>query len=209
MSEQSAADWDEAAATFDQAADHGLGDPDVRSAWADLLTRMLPPPPSRLADLGCGTGSLALLAADLGHDVEGIDFSEQMLAIARAKTRGRTGVRFAAGDAADPPLTAGAFDAVLCRHVLWALPHPDAAIQRWSQLLRPTGWLVLIEGRWSTGSGLSSQQIVALLRRQRFQSTVESLADSRYWGAAVNDDRYVVLAQKENASGKRLPAWVR
>lgn len=141
MSEQTAGDWDEAASTFHQAADHGLRDPDVRSAWADLLERMLPPPPSRLADLGCGTGSLALLASELGHDIDGIDFSEQMLAVARAKTRGRTGVRFTAGDAADPPLKAGAFDAVLCRHVLWALPDPDAALQRWSQLLRPTGWL--------------------------------------------------------------------
>ena len=30
MSEQSAGVWDEAAATFDQAADHGLNDPQVR-----------------------------------------------------------------------------------------------------------------------------------------------------------------------------------
>lgn len=42
--------------------------------------------------------------------------------------------------------------------------------------------MVLIEGRWSTGAGLSSQQTVALLRRQGFAPMVEPLSDSRYWG---------------------------
>lgn len=199
MSEQKASTWDGAASTFDQAADHGLRDPDVRSAWAALLTRMLPAPPSRLADLGCGTGSLAVLASELGHEVDGIDFSEQMLAVARAKAKGRTGIRFFAGDAAAPPLAEGAFDAVLCRHVLWALPDPEAALKRWFRLLRPEGRLVLIEGRWSTGAGLTSQQTVALLRRQGFASTVEPLTEARYWGAVIDDDRYVVLAQRKGS----------
>jgi hypothetical protein len=30
-------DWDAAAAAFDDEPDHGLRDPAVRSAWADLL----------------------------------------------------------------------------------------------------------------------------------------------------------------------------
>lgn len=119
--------WDEAASRFDESADYGLRDLDVRSAWAALLMRVLPAP-SRLADLGCGTGSLAVLASELGHDVDGVDFSEQMLAIARSKAKRRAGIRFSAGDAAAPPLTEGAFDAVLCRHVLWALPDPEAAL---------------------------------------------------------------------------------
>jgi len=59
------------------------------------------------------------------------------------------------------------------------------------------GLAVLIEGRWSTGAGLSSQQTVALLRRQGLESIVEPLADWRYWGAAVDDDRYAVLAREE------------
>lgn len=77
-----------------------------------------------MADLGCGTGSLAILAAELGHDVDGIDFSEQMLSVARTKARGLTGVRFNPGNAEAPRLAEGAFDTVLCRHVLWALPDP-------------------------------------------------------------------------------------
>lgn len=44
--------WDSEAPTFDDAADHGLRDPAVRSAWRSLLSGLLPHPPSRIADLG-------------------------------------------------------------------------------------------------------------------------------------------------------------
>lgn len=194
MSERSAARWGEAASTFDQAADHGLADPEVRTTWAALLSRALPAPPSRLADLGCGTGSLAVLAAELGHAVVGVDFSEPMLAVARSKAGGRTGVGFVAGDAAAPPLQEGAVDAVLCRHVLWALPDPAAALRTWARLLRPGGRLVLVEGRWATGAGLPGERTVALLREQGLTPTLEPLRDPRYWGGTVDDERYLVTA---------------
>lgn len=46
--------------------------------------------PSTVADLGCGTGSVAIPLAGLGCRVYGIDLSEEMLAIAREKSdRGR------------------------------------------------------------------------------------------------------------------------
>jgi len=195
VSEQLAGAWDEAAATFDHSADHGLSDPDVRSAWAELLADALPDPPSRVADLGCDTGSLAWLAAELGHSVDGVDFSEQMLAVARTKARASGEVRFVAGDAAAPPLPLGTFDVVLCRHVLWALPDPEAAVRAWAKLLRPSGRVVLIEGFWSTGAGMPSRETVALLQRQRFEPRVQVLGDSRYWGGPITDERYVVTAR--------------
>ncbi|GAA1430415.1 class I SAM-dependent methyltransferase [Microlunatus lacustris] len=196
MSEQSPEAWDEAAASFDEAADHGLSDPQVRSAWADLLVLLLPSAPAQLADLGCGTGSLAILAADLGHDVVGVDFSEQMLARARSKAGGRTGISFSVGDVSAPPLVEATFDAVLCRHVLWALPDPEAALQVWVTLVRPRGRIVLIEGLWSTGAGLPSERVVTLLRRQGFEPAVRPLLDERYWGSSITDERYAVTAQK-------------
>ncbi|HHY72942.1 MAG TPA: class I SAM-dependent methyltransferase [Bacillus bacterium] len=40
----------------------------------------------RLLDLGCGTGTLSIPLAENGYDVTGIDLSEEMLAIAQAKS---------------------------------------------------------------------------------------------------------------------------
>lgn len=199
MSEQSAGVWDEAAATFDQAADHGLTDPQVRMAWSELFRRTLPPAPARIADLGCGTGSISILAAELGHRVDGVDFSDQMLHIARAKSEGLAGVTFVSGDAARPALAERTYDAVVSRHVLWAFPDPAAALTAWGRLLRRGGRLVLVEGRWSTGAGLTSSQTVELLSDQGYATTKLVLDDPRYWGGPIDDERYLVTAEVTTA----------
>jgi ubiquinone/menaquinone biosynthesis C-methylase UbiE len=137
--------WDEVASEYDDYPDHGLLDPDLRAAWKDLLRTWLPPSPSRVADLACGTGSMSVLAAELGHEVSGVDLSGEMVALARAKTApfGRA-AEVVQGDAGAPPLAPGAFDVVLGRHILWTLPDPLRALRAWVGLLRPGGRLVLV-----------------------------------------------------------------
>jgi 2-polyprenyl-3-methyl-5-hydroxy-6-metoxy-1,4-benzoquinol methylase len=68
-------DWDSEAAPFDSDPDHGLADPLVRAAWRELLVGVLPLPPARVVDLGCGTGALTRLLFDEGHAVDGIDIA--------------------------------------------------------------------------------------------------------------------------------------
>ncbi|MFC9223859.1 methyltransferase domain-containing protein [Streptomyces hygroscopicus] len=139
--------WDAAAGDFDDEPDHGLRDPAVREAWAARLRGWLPERPGDVLDLGCGTGSLALLAAESGHRVTGVDRSSRMARLAREKLAG-TGAAVLVGDAAEPPVPERSFDAVLVRHLLWLLPDREAVLRRWVRLLRPGGRLVLIEGRW-------------------------------------------------------------
>jgi SAM-dependent methyltransferase len=194
MTPQDAVDlWDAEAPTFDDAADHGLRDPAVRLAWRSLLTGLLPHPPARVADLGCGTGSLALLLAEEGHRVDGIDFSPEMVRRALAKTAAEPHVTIVEGDAYDPPLSPTAYDVVLTRHVLWALPDPVEALRRWDALLVPEGRLVLVEGSWTTGAGLTAAQVAAAAREVGREPTVHVLDDPALWGGPIADERYAVV----------------
>jgi ubiquinone/menaquinone biosynthesis C-methylase UbiE len=195
MTSETAAYWDDAADSFDDEPDHGLRDPQVRAAWLALLQRVLPPAPARIADLGCGTGSLSVLLAGAGYEVTGLDFSTAMTAAAKAKAiAAGVEARFVVGDAADPPLGDAGFDAVLCRHVLWALPDRQAALARWITLLAAYGRLVLIEGRWSTGAGMPPEEITSLVRQARESAELTMLDDARLWGREIIDQRYLVVS---------------
>ncbi|MEM8547218.1 MAG: magnesium protoporphyrin IX methyltransferase [Pseudomonadota bacterium] len=68
----------------------------------------------RILDAGCGTGALALEAADRGADVTAVDVSPTLVDVAkrRAEEFGHTGqVRFLVGDMLNPAL--GTFDYVV------------------------------------------------------------------------------------------------
>ncbi|MFE7070661.1 class I SAM-dependent methyltransferase [Streptomyces sp. NPDC057620] len=194
--ERSGVDWDVAADTFDDEPDHGLRDPAVREAWAARLRGWLPRGPSDVLDLGCGTGSLSLLASEARHRVTGVDLSPRMVGLARAKLAGRDAA-FLVGDAAAPPVGEQRFDVVLVRHVLWTLPEPGRVLRHWRGLLRPGGRLVLVEGVWGTVSpvGIPADRLTALLAPLAEDVRVERLSDdSLLWGREVGDERYAVIA---------------
>jgi SAM-dependent methyltransferase len=192
-------DWDAESVTFDEEPDHGLRDPSVRGAWAARLRDWLPERAGDVLDVGCGTGSLSLVASEQGHRVTGVDLSPRMIDLARAKLAGRDAV-FLAGDAVAPPVGERRFDVLLGRHVLWALPDPARVLRHWRGLLRPGGRLVLVEGVWGTVSpvGISAERLTSLLRPlvpDAGNLRVEPLsADARLWGRDVDDERYAVVA---------------
>lgn len=196
-----AAYWDNAAATFDAEADHGLRSPAVRAAWAGRFVEWIPDDGVDVLDVGCGTGSLALLLAQQGHHVTGVDLSPAMVDRARAKLAGHDAT-IVPGDATEPPVR-GPFDVVVCRHLLWTLPRPTVALRRWVSLLRPGGQLVLIEGHWNPGAandgmpwwnGVSSDVLAAALGPLVARLYVDHLTDAAFWGHEIADERYALLA---------------
>jgi len=192
-----AAYWDTQAATFDNGTDHGLRDPRVKEAWRRLLLAHLPPAPAAVADLGCGTGTLSVLLSAEGYAVTGLDFAPAMIRAARAKARtAGASARFVLSDAAAPALPPGSFDVVLARHVLWALPDTSRVLAAWLRLLVPGGSLVLIEGRWSTGTGLTTAEAGRMVLRQRDDATITALDDPALWGGPVTDERYLLVSRR-------------
>ena len=198
--------WDDLAADYDSYPDHGLLDSDLRSAWKDLLRTWLPATPATVVDLACGTGTMSVLVAELGHQVAGIDLSPEMVRRARAKTAPfGAAVEVGEGDASVPPFAPGSVDVVLARHILWTLPDPRAALERWAALLRPGGRVLLIEGRWGIEAadtkpdvpwraGVPSDELAEVVRELVGEPVVVQLRDSAYWGREVEHERYLVTA---------------
>ena len=188
--------WDREAADFDNQPDHGLRDPFVRQAWTERLTAWLPSSPARVLDIGCGTGSLSVVMAALGHDVTGIDLSPAMIAQAEAKAASwNFDVVFEVMDADYPQFSPLQFDVIVCRHLLWALPEPAQALQRWADLLTPGGRLLLIEGHWHTGAGLHSHEVLSFLPANLTRVEVHDLSSQpELWGGEITDERYAVTA---------------
>lgn len=70
--------------------------------------------PSRVLDVGCGPGFLMLFLAELGLDVQGIDFSPSSVELAPPEVRDRILI----GDVSGQHVPERSFDLVICREVL-------------------------------------------------------------------------------------------
>ena len=204
--------WDDFAAEYDSYPDHGLLDSDTRMAWKDLLRTWLPTTPSVVADLACGTGTMSVLMAELGHQVRGVDLSPEMVRLARAKAAPfGSAIEVEQGDAGQPPFEPASVDVVFARHILWTLPEPVEALRRWAALLRPGGRMVLVEGRWGAeaaaakpampwSAGVPSQELAAVVGELVGAPVVVQLSDGVYWGKEIDHERYLVRAIAASAS---------
>jgi SAM-dependent methyltransferase len=86
-------------------------------------------------DVGCGTGALAARLAEAGYEMVGVDPSEGMLEVLRARMPGVPAVR-ASGTAL--PFPADGFDLVMSVAVMHHIANPAAVGQTLAEMVRVT-----------------------------------------------------------------------
>jgi demethylmenaquinone methyltransferase/2-methoxy-6-polyprenyl-1,4-benzoquinol methylase len=108
-----------------------------------------PPPGGRALDVCCGTGDLALeLKRRMGADsqVVGIDFSEPMLELARAKSAAADlSVAYEAGNALELPYPADGFDVATVGFGVRNLVDLERGIAEMARVVRPGGRVAILE----------------------------------------------------------------
>ncbi|MDO5530906.1 class I SAM-dependent methyltransferase [Sutterella sp.] len=117
-------------------------------AWSrKLFPALALPEGARVADIGCGPGLFALLAAKAGYKATGCDASPGMLARAKANAEA-AGLEcdFIEADATKLPFEDASLDAVISRYLVWNLPDPKAAFREWLRVLKPGGAILYADG---------------------------------------------------------------
>ena len=104
-------------------------------AFRAFVETHLPSASSRVLEVGCGRGALALAVSRLGYQVDAIDPDAPAGAIFRAVSL---------EEFSDP----GPFDAVLANLALHHIPDLGSALAKIRRLLRPGGRLIVNELAW-------------------------------------------------------------
>lgn len=133
----------------------------MRQNGAQLVAGLGIGPGTRMLDLGCGDGTTALPAAELGADVLGIDIAANLVAAgtARARAAGLANLRFVEGDASHLDGVADAsFDLVLSMFGAMFAPRPYDVAKEVVRVTRPGGRIIM--GNWIPGDPTLVAQIL-------------------------------------------------
>ncbi len=130
--------------------------------WKGITVQMARPPRgSQVLDICCGSGDLALLLAQqVGRQgtVVGLDFSEQLLQIARRRSLltfpGHT-FDWVRGDALDLPFASDRFAAITMGYGLRNVVDIPLALQEIRRVLKPGSWAAILDFHRSPCWGVS------------------------------------------------------
>lgn len=120
-------------------------------AWRGAAVRLAQVTPrDEVLDVACGTGDLSRAFARAGpRRVVGLDFTGEMLDIARAKDRAKpcagAPIEYVQGDAMALPFGDESFDIVSIAFGIRNVADPRVALKEFIRVLRPGGRLVILE----------------------------------------------------------------
>jgi SAM-dependent methyltransferase len=114
---------------------------------------------TKYADLGCGAGTAAHLAAERGAHVSGLDASENLVAIARSRVPHGD---FHVGELESIPFANHSFDVVAGFNSFQYAARPHEALREAKRVARPGGRVIIMT--WGKPEGMEAAAIVTAVR---------------------------------------------
>lgn len=125
--------------------------------WTEEILKLLPEGKSlKILDVGCGAGFFEVILGKLGHQVTGIDLTEEMITKANEMFRiyelDSANAKAIIGDAESLSFEDETFDVVISRNLTWTLPHPVEAYREWNRVLKKGGILINFDAEYAKGA---------------------------------------------------------
>ncbi len=145
--------------------------------------------PMRLLDFGCGPGTITVDLGEIlqpGGSVVGIDFSEDVIAEARANAEksGSTNVTFDTRSIYETGFEDAEFDVAFAHQVLQHLSDPVAALVEVKRVIKPGGICAVREVDWGTSAIYPSNPAL-----DRFMEVYFAVSESN--GSKADAGRYL------------------
>jgi ubiquinone/menaquinone biosynthesis C-methylase UbiE len=129
-------------------------DPRYQAMLRAYLSEIDFPPGAQVLEIGSGSGSVTRMLArwpNVAHAL-GVDPSPVFIERARMLAADIANIAFQQADGRSLPLGAESFDAVVINTTLSHVPEPERLVAQAFRVLRPSGWLALFDGDYSTAT---------------------------------------------------------
>jgi ubiquinone/menaquinone biosynthesis C-methylase UbiE len=131
-----------------ESGDYGVIARYLEKGALEFLDRLAVAPGSRMLDVACGTGQLAIPAAKKAIHVTGLDVAANLVAQARVRARqAGVDVRIDEGDAESLPYADASFDVVASLFGAMFAPRPELVASEMLRVCKPGGRIVM--GNWT------------------------------------------------------------
>ena len=158
----------------------------MRDSGTALVASLGVGPGMKILDLGCGDGTTALPAAQLGADVLGVDIASNLVVAgnARAKAAGLANIHFQEGDASDlTGLADDSFDLVVSIFGAMFAPRPFDVASEMVRVTKAGGRIVM--GNWIPGDPTLVAQVLRISSSYT-PPPPEGFVSPMAWGIAAN-----------------------
>lgn len=137
------------AGDFSKVAQH------IETAAEAFIDRLNILPGTKVLDVACGSGNLAILAAEKGADVTGLDLADNLVEAAKKRaTEKGLSIRFQQGDAEAMPYDDNTFDMVVTMYGAMFAPRPEVTASELVRVCKPGGTIAM--ANW-TPAGFAGQ----------------------------------------------------
>lgn len=195
--------WEGEADVYSRGIQEELNGP-ARQAWKELIGEYLPAERNlKILDVGTGPGFFPIILGEEGHQVIGIDITENMIACAKENVKqwGQQ-AQLLTMDCQNLKFEDESFDAILCRNITWTLDDPKRAYREWFRVLKPGGSLLVFDACWYLH--LFDESL-----GQKYKEREEQIR--RKYGRGIHahadEEKGRVLSKRLYLSDKLRPQW--